>query len=287
MTRPLVVPGVRSLLTIAQRTLEGTVDSPSLDAETLLSHVLGLSRSEMFLGTHEVSGRQRAEFAGLVDRRAAGEPLQYITGVAAFRRLTLQVGLGVLVPRPETEMLVEFALQKISGTTAPSVLDVGTGSGAIALSIATERPDAAVVATEISADAIAWAGRNAEALGVSNIELLEGDLFEPLDPRLRGTLPLIVSNPPYLSDGELEGLPIDVKFHEPQVALTSGPTGLEVPARVLEGAIDWLAPDGWLVMETTPTKAEDLRRILAAFYDQVSILDDLNGDARVAMGKRR
>jgi release factor glutamine methyltransferase len=225
-------------------------------------------------------------FVALVERRAGGEPLQYLTAVQAFRRLELAVGPGVLVPRPETEMVVEHALGHLEGVEAPVVIDVGTGSGAIALSLATERPGAAVWATEISEEAAGWARRNVEAAGACNVTVVEGDLFAPLPEHLRGAVDLVVANPPYLSEVELADAPADVRDHEPVVATTAGPTGLEVAGRVVAGALRWLRPGGWLVLETHPGQAERLRTLMLPCYRDVAILPDLAARLRVAEGRR-
>jgi release factor glutamine methyltransferase len=282
------MPTVRQAMRRAARRLAGSLDSPDVEAEVLLEHVLGWRRADLYArADHELSAEEQQRLEELVDRRLSGEPLQYLTGHQPFRRLDLLVGPGVLVPRPETEMVVEHALVRIAGIQAPVVVDVGTGSGAIALSIAAERPDARVVATELSPSAAAWARRNLERSPEAQVEILEGDLLDPLPPDLLAHVDLVVANPPYLSADELGWTAPDVRCHEPEVALVSGATGLEVPKRVAEEAWQWLRTGGWLVMETWPGQAVALREILAAQYVEVAIRADLAGSERIAEGRKR
>ncbi|MGH2688734.1 MAG: peptide chain release factor N(5)-glutamine methyltransferase, partial [Actinomycetota bacterium] len=220
---------IRGALDWAGSRLRPHVASPAVDAELLLRHALDCPRAMLFSDPlAPVPAPAAALFAELVERRAAGEPLQYLTAVQSFRHLELAVGPGVLVPRPETEVVVERGLGHLAGTGSPVVVDLCTGSGAIALAVATERPDAAVWATELSADAAAWARRNAERTGAPNLTILEGDLFAPLPPALRGSVDLVVANPPYLSEAELATTDPDVREHEPVLATVAGPSGLEV-----------------------------------------------------------
>jgi release factor glutamine methyltransferase len=263
------------------------VESPDAEAEILLTHVLGRTRAELYArGDDPVPPEAAAQLDDLVARRVRGEPLQYLTGHQAFRRLDLVVGPGVLVPRPETEMVVEHALNRIAGVASPVVVDVGTGSGAIALSIGVERPDATVWATEVSAEAAVWARNNQERVGATNVTIVQGDLLAPLPRHLRASVDLVVANPPYLAAAQLASLAPDVRDHEPPVATVSGPTGLEVPARVVEEALDWIRPGGWLVMETWPGQADDLLAMLSARYAEAAVHPDLTGSLRIAEGRR-
>jgi release factor glutamine methyltransferase len=165
------------------------------------------------------------------------------------------------------------------------VVDLGTGSGAIALSIASERGDSRVWATEISPEAIAWARKNLEVAGIENVVLCEGDLFA-LPDKLRGEIDLVVANPPYLSEAELDRAPAEVRDHEPRAATLSGLTGLEVPARVVEQSLEWLKPGGWMVMEISPEQAGRLQSLLEARYREVQVQFDLAGKRRVAVGRK-
>jgi release factor glutamine methyltransferase len=278
---------IRQALAWAGARLEGPVVAPAVDAELLLRHVLGCPRALLFSEPQRRVDPQDGErFTALVERRAGGEPLQYLTAVQAFRRLELAVGPGVLVPRPETEVVVEHALARLDGVEAPVVVDVGTGSAAIALSVATERPDAAVWATDISERAAGWARRNVEAAGAANVTVAEGDLFQPLPDDLRTSVDLVVSNPPYLSEAELAQAEADVRDHEPPLATVAGPTGLEVARRVVAEAMSWLRPGGWLVLETHAGQAGRLQVLLLARYEEVAIHPDLAGLPRVAEGRR-
>jgi release factor glutamine methyltransferase len=219
----------------------------------------------------------------LARRRASGEPLQYVTGVAGFRHIELAVGPGVLVPRPETELVTEYALSLLppNGT----VVDIGTGSGAIALAIASERPDTKVYATELSPDALKWAALNKARLGLG-IVLLEGDLFDPIPLELKGHLDVVVSNPPYVADTERELLPPEVIDHEPHEALFAG-NGLSVIGRIVELAFGWLVADGWLVLEINEARDKDVAELFERFgFSKVAIQRDLTGRPRIALGSK-
>ena len=226
--------------------------------------------------------RQRA--GTLTSRRVSGEPLQYVTGRAGFRRLELAVGPGVLVPRPETEVLVEHALRRLpEGGTA---VDLGTGSGAAALAIADERPDAEVIGTDVSADALEWAIRNKERLG-STADFVYGDLFDPLPNSMRGKIDVVVTNPPYIADNERSALPTDVIDHEPHVALFAGSDGMSVIERIAVGALEWLRVGGWLLIEISP----HLQTVVPDFfrrhgYEEVAFHLDLADRPRVVEGRR-
>ena len=277
---------VAAVLRRMRTRLARSVESPAVEAEVLVGHVLGWSRASMYAhATSVVSPDDAARLEELVARREAGEPLQYLTGHQGFRGLDLAVGPGVLVPRPETELVVEQALRRAAGVERPAVVDVGTGSGAIALSIAVERPDARVWATEISPEALVWARLNAERVGARGVVLLEGDLMAPLPAALHGAVDLVVANPPYLATSQLASVAPDVRDHEPVVATVSGPTGLEVPARVVAEGRAWLRPGGWLVIETWPGQADQLLGLLAEGYDEAAVHPDLAGSLRIAEGR--
>lgn len=216
----------------------------------------------------------------MAHRRAAGEPLQYITGEAYFRRLKLAVGTGVLIPRPETELVAERAMARL--LQGGTLVDIGTGSGAIALSVKDERPDATVYATENSPDALAWARRNVAGLGL-DVALVEGDLFDGLSDDLRGRLDVVVANLPYVATGDAKSLPADVAEHEPHDALFAGPDGLSALRRIADDARTWLKPGGWLVLEIGETHGEMVRDLLEAeTYEDVTIGVDLARWPRIA-----
>lgn len=280
-------PAAEKALRWAESALAGHVETPSVDAELLLRDVLGVTRATLFAHPErELLSPSLDRFRELVGRRARGEPLQYLTGVQSFRRLDLVVGPGVFVPRHETEMVVEHALARIDGIDDPVLVDLGTGSGAIALSIASERPQSTVFATEVSDRALAWARRNLRRIGAANVQMMHGDLFDPLPASVMGAIDLIVSNPPYLSDDDLAAAPADVR-REPRVATTSGASGLEVISRIIDEAMTWLRPGGWLVIEIAHNRAAEVEEMLSAHYTDVALHQDLVGRTRIAEGRRR
>jgi release factor glutamine methyltransferase len=179
-------------------------------------------------------------------RRSKGEPLQYLIGSTEFRHIVLEVGPGVFIPRPETELVAERAIELLP--EGGTLVDIGTGSGAIALAVASERPDAMVLATEPDPSAYRWAVRNRDRLGLA-VEMIEGDVFDGLPPTLAGSVDVVVSNPPYVSTDRKHILPVDVRKHEPERALYGGGDGMAITSRIAEGARDWLKPGGALVLE--------------------------------------
>ncbi|HEY4293365.1 peptide chain release factor N(5)-glutamine methyltransferase [Luteibacter sp.] len=215
-----------------------------LEAELLLAHTLGVDRAWFFAHAEDRPGLDAVRrFEELVARRAGGEPVAYILGRRDFWSLSLEVTPATLIPRPETELLVELALERLP--RGGSVLDLGTGSGAIALAIASERPDAEVVAIDASAAALAVARRNAERLGLARVEMRESDWYESLGDRL---FDVIVSNPPYVEAGDPHLDQGDLRY-EPASALASGPDGLDDMRRIAEGAVRHLRGNGWLLAE--------------------------------------
>jgi release factor glutamine methyltransferase len=220
------------------------------------------------------------DVAELVRRRLAGEPLQYVLGTAAFRRIELRVGTGVFVPRPETELVAERAIALLP--RGGTLVDLCTGSGAIALSVADERPDARVVATEVSPAALRWARANRDALA-PHVELCEGDLFGPLPRDLARQVDVVVSNPPYVERRAAERLPRDVAEHEPERALFAPGAGTGVIERIAAAAPEWLRPDGAVVLEIGETQGPVVRALLEALgYGAVSVAPDLTGRDRIA-----
>lgn len=253
------------LRVIARRLADAGVPDPLVDAELLIGHVLGLGRGELQAAV--VRGERIAEpdaerLALLVDRRAAREPLQHLTGRAAFRHLELDVGPGVFVPRPETETVVQFAIDALleSASAQPIAIDLGTGSGAIALAMATEVPHARVHAVERSADAHAWAERNVS--GVGNLTLVLGDLATAFD-ELRGAVDVVISNPPYVPDDAIPRDP-EVRLHDPAQALYGGADGLDVVRVISSRARQLLHPGGLLVLEHGELQGAAIRDILTA-----------------------
>jgi release factor glutamine methyltransferase len=222
------------------------VMTPRFDAERLAAYALGVDWSDLVQRFDEPLDESTLNMLERVlARRANGEPLAYIERVRGFYGLDLACGPGVLVPRPETETVVDIALELIEGASEPVVVDIGTGTGAIALAIASKRPDAEIVATDISDDALVYARANANALGL-DVWFARGDLFDAVPGELRGRVDLVVSNPPYVREGT--ELPPDV-LAEPAIALFAGPDGADVLRRIADGACAWLKPGGAIVLE--------------------------------------
>jgi release factor glutamine methyltransferase len=267
------------------------VENPRRSAEWLLSAATGLSRIELYAHfDRPLTPPERATFRSGIERRAAGEPLQYVTGEMPFRHLVLRVAPGVFIPRPETEVLVDAALEFLDrGDDAePIVVDLCTGSCAIAASIAYERSRARVYATEIVPATGDMARANAERAGVGErVEVLTGDLFAPLPLDLRGRVDVVVSNPPYIPTADLADLPAEVAAHEPMIALDGGPDGLDVVRRIASEARDWLRPGGLLALETDTLRAKEAARVLSQWYEGSEVRQDLTGRDRIAMGTRR
>ena len=271
----------RELLSSATAELEQAgCPSPRVDAEWLLSHALGLTRSELYAdGDHPVAAADEQRFGELLARRARREPLAYVLGEWGFRRLTLRVDSRVLIPRPETESVVARCLELLEGLPEPRVLDVGIGSGAIALAIADEHPGARVVATDSSPGALAVAAENRRRTGLTGrVELVQGKLLAGLE----GPFDLVVSNPPYVALDEVDGLEPEVARYEPREALVAR-GGTEA---IAEQARSRLLPGGSLVLETGDGKAGAVAALLASLgYEHVSIGHDLSGRERVVDGR--
>jgi release factor glutamine methyltransferase len=255
---------------------ERGIDTARLDAELLVAKALGLTRLELYLDRdRELSEEELAACRTLLGRRARREPAAYLLGEWGFRRLTLDVDPRVLIPRPGTETVVERCLDRLRDLAEPKVLDVGTGSGAIALAIADEHPGARVTAIDASEDALAVAAGNLERTGLADrVRLVHRDLAEPLG----GPYDLVVSNPPYVTDEELRGLEPEIREWEPMVALVDhGQT-----AAVARAARDALRPGGWLVLEVGDGRGEATSRLLQELsYKEVRASPDLTGRDRV------
>lgn len=261
------------------------IDSARLDAELLATLAFGRTRVELY--THYDQPLDEAELAryrALVQRRLAGEPVAYILGRKEFWSIDFEVDARVLVPRPDTETLVELGLEILSklGADRPyRVADIGTGSGAIAIALKKERPAADVFAVDASPDALAVAQANAARLNQA-VTFVQGDLVAPLD----GRFDLVVSNPPYIPSQEIDTLPAEVR-NEPRMALDGGADGLDLVRRLVDGAGRVLADDGWLAMEIGAGQAETAMEILRqAGYREVGSRRDLAGIERVVFGQR-
>lgn len=253
------------------------------DAELLLAHVLGASRTWLFAHARDdLPPEPRARFESLVARRAEGEPVAYLVGRRGFWSLDLQVTPATLIPRPETELLVELALERLPADRMLRVADLGTGSGAIALAIARERPQAKVVATDASADALAIARGNAARHGLDNVVFREGRWFAPLAGE---RFDLVASNPPYVADGDAHLEQGDLRY-EPRSALAAGPDGLDDVRIIVADARGHLAAGGWLLLEHGLDQGDAVRTLLdAAGFTQVATRQDLEGRDRVTLGQ--
>ncbi len=284
------MPTLDDALRTAVSSLRG--DSARSDAEELVGRLIGLTRTQLYLErARELSPDQQRTLDAWLRRRVAGEPVQYITGRAAFRGLDLKVNTSVLVPRPETEGLVEAVLETLRRESAhwpaPRLLDLGTGSGAIALAIAHEYPSATVTATDASDAALEIARANAEALGLtSRVTFALGDWLDALGGD--DLFEAVVSNPPYIATGEWEALPHDVRAFEPQQALFSGASGLEALREIVDEAPRHLVSGGLLALELAEARAEEVAGWLEGAHDWsgVELRDDLAGRPRVLLARR-
>jgi release factor glutamine methyltransferase len=283
----------RALKSAASR-LSAVTDSPLAEAEELLGRLLGLGRAELYLQrSRELGAEEWQRLDRWLARRVRGEPVQYITGRAAFRGLDLSVGPDVLIPRPETEGLVEAVLgvlrEELARWREPRVLDLGTGSGAIAIALAAEWPAAVVTATDASEEALVVARANAAACGLApdRLRLLHGDWFEAVAPDER--FEVIVSNPPYIATGERDALHNQVREFEPERALFSGATGLEALREIVDEAPRYLVGGGLLALELAEMRAREVAGWLegAHDWDGVELRDDLAGRPRVLLARRQ
>ena len=280
---------IKSILRAAKAQLNESNIS-EVDAEHLLAHILGLTRMDLhnpvvleatLLGFSDQNILEE-QFFDLLDRRLNFEPLQYLTGTAPFRHLDIQVGPGVLVPRPESELLVEAVLQHIKNLPQPvSVVDLGAGSGALSLAIATEAPASRVIAVEKSPEALVWLKKNVSHIA-ENVRVVEGDVADVL---LGIKCDVVIANPPYIP--QRQQLPRDVEAFEPHVALFGGPTGLEIPHMFIEAAARLLKPQGVLVIEHGEDQAEEIAKLLDVDFSEVASHDDLVGRPRWSSAVRR
>jgi release factor glutamine methyltransferase len=273
----------------ARRLTEAGVESPRVDAELLLGHVLGVSRAQL-LTFDDVPEDAVSRFTGLLEQRADRVPLQHLTGRAPFRHLDLAVGPGVFVPRPETELLAGWVLERLDGLAAPVVVDLGAGSGALALSVAHEHPGARVTAVERDPGAIEWTRHNAaarQAAGDTSVDVVAGDMTDPgLLPDLDGTVDVVVSNPPYVPDDAV--VPREVADHDPPLALWGGPDGLDVVRGLLVTAARLLRPGGWLGIEHADQQGVALPALVRAAGGWTDVADhrDLAGRPRFTTARR-
>jgi release factor glutamine methyltransferase len=287
---------------IVDRLTHAGVPTAEIEASFLVEHVSGFSVAEWpSIADEPVPERAYARVLPLAGRRAAGEPLQYVLGSWSFRGLDLMVDRRVLIPRPETEHVVEVALEEaerrglrrvrrrhlsLAGEPDLAVADLGTGSGAIALALDAELPDVVVWATDASPDALDVARANIAGCAATRVRVSCGSWFDALPETLRGGLELIVSNPPYIAEGEAPGLPAEVAGFEPRDALIAGPTGCEALEYLLAHAREWLVADGVLVCELAPHQADAMtERARELGYAEAMVHADLTGRPRVLVAR--
>ena len=281
---------IHEAIDLASEALENSgVPSARLDAERLLASELGKDRSYLLAHFQDSISESSAErfFARITERRR-GKPLQYLLGWQEFRGLEFEVTPAVLIPRPETELLVDAAVQRFS-EGKPILVDVGTGSGCIAVATAVALPGARVLATDLSEDALAVARRNAFRHNVSDrIQLLCGDLLLPLsDLGLEEKLDCVLSNPPYVAERDLSALQREVRDWEPRLALVGGLSGLELYKRLLPQALRFLRPGGTLIMEIGYNMQAEITHLFDAAWKLEGIRDDFSGIPRIVVAQKR
>jgi release factor glutamine methyltransferase len=272
----------------AARLRAAGVPSAEWDAERLLRHLLGLDRAQLLTrGRDRLSAPHTERYLELITKRAARQPLQYLVGTQEFWRRDFVVTPAVLIPRPETELIVEAALELLRDVRRPVIVDVGTGSGCIAITLAAERPDAIVHATDISPAALEVARENARRLGVEGrIRFHEGDLLEPVAD-LAGAVDLIASNPPYVELAELAALQPEVRDHEPRIALVLAEGTRHFYGRLLGAAARILRPKGIIAVEVGQGQARDVAELAVhAGIEVTRLLPDPQGILRVVVGRR-
>jgi release factor glutamine methyltransferase len=297
------VPTWRDLRVDAERSLAAAgIDNAPSEARWMVEHVAGFDAAELVTAEDEPAPRRAAaQLDELLGRRTGGEPLQYVLGCWLFRGLELMVDPRVLIPRPETEVTAQVAIDEAvrlgvrrgrpdpwaGAATTYAVADLGTGAGALALALAGELPDAEVWGTDISEDALAVARANVAGTGLpsTRVRLAAGSWFDALPRALRGRLRLVVSNPPYVADAEVANLPVELQY-EPRPALVSGPTGMEAIEELARGAPEWLDATGTFVCEIAPQRAEAAAKAAhASGFEDVLVRPDLAGRDRVLVAR--
>jgi release factor glutamine methyltransferase len=287
---------------VARQLGEAGFEHADAEARFMIEQASGYDSGDWLdVADREPPARAEARLWNMLDRRLAGEPLQYVLGAWSFRGLDLMVDRRVLVPRPETEFVVEVALEEAQrmglrrarrrlAAFPPepmvAIADLGTGSGAIALALEAELPDVEIWASDVDVDALAVARANVAGCAAARVRVVEGSWFDALPTELGGRLQLIVSNPPYVAHGEVPDLPDDVANYEPRHALVAGPTGREAIEVLLEAAPAWLAPGGVFVCEIAPHQREALLDTAASRpYAECFVRDDLTGRPRVLVAR--
>ncbi len=272
---------VHELLHTGRNLLRG-VAAPAIEAKVLLLQATGLNEVELLASPQQnIRAKDERRYRRLIERRLSGVPLAYIVGRKEFWSLSLRVQRGILIPRPETELLVEKTLDLAAGA-AVTIVDIGTGSGNIALALARELPEARVIATDVSAKALRVAGLNAQDHGLENVAFVRGSLFSALDGLgLEGKCDFIVCNPPYVSVADWDSLPREVRDHEPRRAFLGGRTGLGFVRRLIKGSPAFLKPRAHLLFEVGYGQAAAAVSLLGPGWTDVKSLADLRGIPRV------
>lgn len=260
-------------------------ESPRLDAEVLLAHVVGCKRIDLYGLRHgeEASADVRTRYKDLIKKRVEGCPVAYLVGRKEFYGMAFAVTSDVLIPRPDTEHLVAEALAEAKKLTAPRIVDIGAGSGAVAVTLAKLLPVADVTAIDISPAALAVAKTNAASFAEGRVRFLEGDLLTPVSNE---EFDLVVSNPPYIATDDLPKLPVGVRDYEPKVALDGGPGGYAVIQRLAAQAHPRLKPGGFLIVEIGSPQEANVRRILSESYQVAPTIFDHSGHPRVIKAKK-
>jgi release factor glutamine methyltransferase len=266
----------------------GVTETPRLEAEALLAYLLGIDRAKLIASYSRTIANTDA-YRSLVRRRAAGEPFAYIIGKKEFMGFTFGVDGSTLIPRPETETLVEHVVDTLEKDATPTIVDIGTGCGCIAISLALIMLRSSLHATDICSHALSRARKNAESLGVSGrVVFHAGDLYSALPDSLKGRVNAIVSNPPYISDAEYKRLDASIRTFEPPSALRGGTDGLDVVRRIIAGASEYLTQDGILAIEIGADQSEPAETILksARAFSEIRVIKDLAGRPRLITGKK-
>ena len=257
--------------------------TPRLDAEVLLAQVLKTDRTDLFLSYANIVTKEEQEtFQSLISRRIKGEPVSYIIGKKEFWSLSFKVTPAVMIPRPETETLVEEALKIFSPRSSPLIFEIGTGSGAISIALAIELPQASIIASDISSEALIVAKKNASSHGVDSIQFIEGSLFEPLKKK-NELFDLIISNPPYIPTDVIPHLPPGIRDYEPLIAFDGGADGLALYRKIIREAHHHLKPGGYLLLEVGKGQYQEVSEIISETknFSSPKIINDLSGIERV------
>lgn len=263
-------------------------DTPRLDAEVLLAHVLKTDKTGLFLSFQNlIAEKERKQLQKLVSQRIRREPVSYIIGRKEFWSLSFRVNPAVMIPRPQTETLVEATIKIFPSGSSPSMLEIGTGSGAISIALATELPGASITATDLSLEALSVARENAAANGVNTTTFLEGNLFDPLETG-GGNFDLIISNPPYIPTEEISRLPAGIRDYEPYIAFDGGLDGLEYYRKIASDAHYYLKIGGYLLLEVGDKQSHEVSQIISRSekFSSPETLRDLSGTERVVKAYR-